>query len=105
MKNRVSNFFKLDGNYDVICSDSLLGINYKQIESISVGYKTDYEMFSMDFEEFLWAMGYDNSFIEEISRVFDSIPVQLAKDYKKFQISKVVSGARFHDYTGCIEWL
>lgn len=40
---------------------SLLGINYKQIESISVGYKTDYDMYSMDFEEFFWAKGYDDS--------------------------------------------
>ena len=49
--------FKLDGRFDVICSGSLLGINYKKIHSNSVGYNTDYEMFSMDFEEFLWAMG------------------------------------------------
>ena len=44
-------FFSEDGRYDIICSGSLLGINYKQIESISVGYKTDYEMYSMDFED------------------------------------------------------
>ena len=29
-------FFKLDGRYDVICSGSLMGINYKEIESNSV---------------------------------------------------------------------
>ncbi len=51
-------FFKEDGRFDVICSGSLLGIQYKRIESISVGYKTDYLMFSMDFEEFLEARGY-----------------------------------------------
>lgn len=43
-------FFKIDGRYDVICSGSLLGINYNQIASVSVGYKTDYEMYSLDFE-------------------------------------------------------
>ena len=37
--------------------------------------------------------------------VFEHIPIQLAKDNKKFQISKVASGARFKDYRGCIEWL
>jgi predicted AAA+ superfamily ATPase len=42
-----------DGRYDVICSGSLLGLYYKKIESNSVGYKTDYTMRSMDFEEFL----------------------------------------------------
>ncbi len=44
----------------------MLGINYRKIESNSVGYKTDYEMFSLDFEEFLWAKGYDDSFIAEM---------------------------------------
>ena len=31
-------FFKLDGRFDVICSGSMLGINYRKIESNSVGY-------------------------------------------------------------------
>ena len=58
--------FKIDGRFDVICSGSLMGINYNEIESNSVGYKIDYEMHSMDFEEFLWAKGYKSSQIEEI---------------------------------------
>lgn len=172
-------FFKIDGRFDVICSGSLLGINYRKIESNSVGYKTDYSMDSMDFEEFLWAKGYADTAIEEMLRhmetltpfnetamktysslfldycilggmpavvkeyvergtfegtldiqrqllqdyredirkyaegmdqarilnVFEQIPVQLAKDNKKFQISKVAKGARFKEYRGCIEWL
>ncbi len=172
-------FFALDGRFDVICSGSLLGINYRKIESNSVGYKTDYNMYSLDFEEFLWAKGYSSDTIDDIlihmkeerpfselehsvlsahfldfcilggmpavvrefiknktfegtleiqrqliadykedirkyaegidqSRiinVFNSIPVQLAKENKKFQLSKVEKGARFKDYRGCIEWL
>ena len=171
--------FRIDGRYDIICSGSMLGINYRKIHSNSVGNKTDYEMFSMDFEEFLWAKGYDNTqiysilehmtamrpfgetelsvykalfldycvlggmpdvvkgYIEsgtfqassdiqnqirldyeedvrkyaqgldqtKIISVYRSIPAQLAKENKKFQISKVASGARFKDYRGCIEWL
>lgn len=58
--------FKVDGNYDVICSGSMLGINYKKIHSNSVGAKTDYEMHSMDFEEFLWAKGYNREQIGSI---------------------------------------
>ena len=58
--------FKIDGRYDVICSGSLMGINYREIESNSVGYKEDYEMHSMDFEEFLWARGYDDGFVERL---------------------------------------
>lgn len=172
-------FFKIDGRFDVICSGSMLGINYRRIESNSVGYKSDYEMYSLDFEEFLWTKGYDEScvldmlehmknltpfnevemsvynelfldycilggmpaivseFIKKgtfegslerqrqlildykedirkyaegidqtrILNVFNHIPVQLAKDNKKFQISKVAHGARFRDYRGCVEWL
>ena len=41
-------FFCLDKRFDVICSGSMLGVNYKKIESNSVGYKKDYDMFSMD---------------------------------------------------------
>lgn len=171
-------FFCMDGRFDVICSGSMLGINYNRIESNSVGYKTDYTMYSMDFEEFLWTKGYDSAadeilehmnllkpfstvemnvynslfldycilggmpavvrqYIEKgtfegildiqrqllkdyqedikkyadgvdktrILNIFRHIPVQLAKENKKFQISKVASGARFKDYRGCIEWL
>lgn len=172
-------FFHTDGRFDVICSGSMLGIQYRRIESNSVGYKTDYEMYSLDFEEFLWAKGYDDSFTDDllehmrrekplnevtmsvcgqlfmdycilggmpavvreyivkgtfegsleiqrqlladyredirkyaqgvdqtrILNVFNQIPLQLAKDNKKFQISKVALGARFKDYRGCIEWL
>ncbi len=58
--------FNMDRRFDVICSGSLMGINYKQIESNSVGNKMDYIMRSMDFEEFLWAKGYKDSQIEEI---------------------------------------
>ena len=58
--------FNLDKRYDVICSGSMLGINYKKIHSNSVGSKTDYEMFSMDFEEFLWAKGYEDKAINSI---------------------------------------
>lgn len=172
-------FFKIDGRFDVICSGSLLGIHYNRIQSHSVGYKVHYEMFSMDFEEFLWAKGYSADTVDDmlchmktekpfnelemklysdlfldycilggmpavvreyikkdtfegtlgiqhqlledykddirkyavgldqtrILNVFEQIPVQLSKENKKFQISKVAKGARFGDYRGCIEWL
>lgn len=58
--------FREDGRYDVICSGSLMGINYNEIESNSVGNKEDYTMKSMDFEEFLWAKGYNDEQIEDL---------------------------------------
>ena len=172
-------FFCIDRSFDVICSGSMLGVNYKKIESNSVGYKKDYNMYSLDFEEFLWAKGYSddtvidmlthmkelNPFSElemsvfrslfldynilggmpavvreyiqkntfegsldtqkqlvadykedirkyatgvdqtRIINVFNRVAPQLARENKKFQISKVASGARFRDYRGCAEWL
>ena len=157
---------------------SMLGLNYNEIESNSVGYKTDYEMHSLDFEEFLWASNraddkdnilshmlalkpfspleldiYNNLFLtfsmlggmpevvrnyiergtfegsletqrqilldykEDIQKynsgtersrilsIFNSITPQLAKENKKFQISKVAKNAKSKDYWGCVTWL
>ena len=171
--------FAQDGRYDVIASGSMLGIQYKQITSLSMGYKTDVEMTAMDFEEFLRAKGYGDDAIESvyakvrsavpfddlelkvfgglfrdfcvlggmpevvgkymssgtfegtlalqrmlvdgyrddikkyaegmdrtrIRNVYDHVPAQLAKENKKFQVSKIAPGARFRDYRGCVEWL
>lgn len=58
--------FREDGRFDVICSGSLIRINYNEIESNSVGNKLDYTMYSLDFEEFLWAKGYNDSQIEDM---------------------------------------
>ena len=49
-----------------------------------------------------YAEGMDQG---RIINVFNSVPVQLAKENKKFQLSKIAHGARFKDYRGCIEWL
>lgn len=172
-------FFKQDGRFDVICSGSLLGLNYQEIESNSVGYKTDFVMYSLDFEEFLWAKGYDQSTVEnmldhlvngepfsklemdvyhslfldycvlggmpeivgryiekntfegslqlqrqinhdyeedirkylsglkqtKVLNIYRNLPAQLAKENKKFQISKVAKYAKNNEYLGSIEWL
>ena len=58
-------FFAQDGRYDVIASGSLLGVHYKRIESVSVGYQETELLRSMDFEEFLWAKGYSEVQIED----------------------------------------
>ena len=59
-------FFCIDGRFDVICSGSLMRIDYQEIHSNSVGYKEDYTMRSLDFEEFLWAKGYKDEQIEDL---------------------------------------
>ncbi len=52
-------FFAIDGRYDIIGTGSLLGINshVEKIRSYPVGYEKVIEMYSLDFEEFLWANG------------------------------------------------
>lgn len=168
-----------DGRYDVICSGSLMGIYYEEIESNAVGFKEDYEMHSLDFEEFLWAKGYNEDFIEDmyghmidlqpfssielntmidvfreymslggmpevvrmfvanghfggtlklqkqllkdyeeditkyarqtdkakIMAVYSHISTFLAKENKKYQITKIAKGARNREYIGAVEWL
>ena len=66
--------FCQDKRFDVICSGSMLGINYKKIHSNSVGFKTDYEMYSLDFEEFLWAKGYSSASDEILKHMIDFRP-------------------------------
>ena len=84
-------FFAQDGRFDVICSGSMLGINYRKIESNSVGYKTDYTMRSLDFEEFLWAKGYGESVAEELlAHMWELAPFNDAE--------RSVYGSLFLDY-------
>lgn len=172
--------FMQDGRFDVICSGSLMGIYYQKIESNSVGYKEDYDMRSMDFEEFLWAKGYGEDVINDLYRhlveikplselsyhvflsafrdymvvggmpevvntyiqngnfsqtlalqrqllldyeeditkyansglerakilnVFRHISTFLAKDNKRFQVTKLSPSARNREYLGSVEWL
>ncbi|MBR1513915.1 MAG: ATP-binding protein [Bacteroidales bacterium] len=40
-----------------------------------------------------------------IRECFESIPMQLAKEYKKFQYATIKKGARSSQYLGCLQWL
>lgn len=64
-------FLALDKRFDVIASGSLLGINYKEVESFPVGYTEQLEMYSLDFEEFLWANGIEKQSILDVKEFFD----------------------------------
>ena len=63
-------FLATDNRYDVISSGSLLGLHYKEIVSIPVGYEKQIEMFSLDFEEFLWAYGYDENAVNSLKSYY-----------------------------------
>lgn len=71
--------FMTDGRYDIICTGSLLGIkgyNHKKGKGIPTGSEHIIYMKPMDFEEFLWAKGIDESIIDQLKFCFDKrIPV------------------------------
>lgn len=180
-------FLVEDGSVDVISSGSLLGLSYLEDDdknvteptSLPVGYEEQITMYSLDFEEFLWAKGYNDDAIEylkdfyisnkevskelndkylelfrefmivggmpevvqtfidtnnfqeaskiqgkiladyqddiskhakgqekiKVRQCYDSIPKQLAKEYKKFQYSVVEKGKTSKKYGGSIKWL
>jgi len=71
--------FKNDGRFNVIGSGSYLGINgYIRGDTTPAptGCDTVFHMKTMDFEEFLWAMGYRQEQISSLSMYFENkIPV------------------------------
>ncbi|MDO5332020.1 MAG: ATP-binding protein [Bacillota bacterium] len=64
-------FLALDNKYDVIASGSLLGLNYKKIDSIPVGYEKQIDMYPLDLEEFMWARGHSEQGIGVLRDYFD----------------------------------
>jgi len=65
-------FLIQDGRYDYIESGSLLGINYRDVSSYPVGYETQCEMSSLDFEEFLWAKGIGSDVIDLLRKSYET---------------------------------
>ena len=65
-------FWATDNRFDVICSGSLLGIDYKRASSYPVGYVDYLRMYGVDFEEFLWGMGISEDMIESLCSHLDS---------------------------------
>ena len=86
-------FLAEEMRYDVIASGSLLGLSYGQDDddeveepaSLPVGYETQLVMYSLDFEEFLWAYGYDSDVINELKEYMGS-DVQIPESiHNKFE--------------------
>lgn len=86
--------FALDGRYDVICSGSLLGISYRHISSVAVGFKEEVTMYPLDFEEFLWAEGYTSEQIEDLYQSMKELKPLSPLVMKTYQKS-------FEDYLYC----
>lgn len=67
-------FFKLDGRYDIICTGSLLGVKGygDNPASIPVGYETVFDMYPLDFYEFIRANGVTEQIISKLQECLDS---------------------------------
>lgn len=97
-------FLAEDGRFDVISSGSLLGLTYaedgddevEEPKSVPTGYEDFLTMYSLDFEEFLWAEGYSNSAIETLRAYYERkepVPEELNEKYEMlFREFMVVGG-------------
>lgn len=94
-------FFKLDGRFDVLATGSLLGISGYRSEdySVPVGYETIIDMFPLDFEEFLWANGIEDSLIVLLKQCLEEerpVPEALHQRMRDLLLQYVVVGGMPH---------
>ena len=79
-----------DGRYDVIASGSLLGLRFREMKdapSLPVGYERQVTMHPLDFEEFLWANGYDPEAINLLRGHFDRLePLQMGVNERMMRL-------------------
>lgn len=66
-------FLVSEGSYRYILSGSLLGTELKDIKSIPVGYMSTFQMFPLDFEEFLIANNLNTTVIKKLKNNFDTL--------------------------------
>ena len=65
-----------DGRYRYILSGSLLGVELNNLRSVPVGYMDIKEMYPLDLEEFMWALGVNNDVIKNLRISWENkIPV------------------------------
>ena len=88
-------FWTQDGRFDCIASGSLLGIDYKNEVSIPVGYEQHLIMRTLDFEEFLWALGVEVNLKEMLAPYVDGakrVPEAMHNSLNKYLQEYMVVG-------------
>ena len=96
-------FLAEDLRFDVISSGSLLGLTYGEDDdesteipdSVPVGYESQITMYSLDFEEFVWACGYDAAAIGSLYDYYrsgETIPVAVHEKYEALFREYIVVG-------------
>lgn len=96
-------FLAEDERFDVISSGSLLGLTYaeegdadvEEPASVPTGYEDFMTMYSMDFEEFLWAEGYGDEAISTLKTYYDRcepVPDSINDKYEELFREFIVVG-------------
>ena len=88
-------FWTQDGRFDCIASGSLLGIDYKNEVSIPVGYEQQLIMRTLDFEEFIWALGAEVNLKEMLAPYVDGakrVPEAMHNSLNKYLQEYMVDG-------------
>ena len=116
-------FLAEDGRFDVITSGSLLGLTYAENgdtdaevpDSVPTGYEDFITMYSLDFEEFLWAEGYGEAAVSVLKEYWDKkekVPDSINEKYEElFREYMVVGGmpevvenyVTYHDFNRVAE--
>ncbi len=60
-----------DGRYRYIMSGSLLGVELNNLRSVPVGYMEFKEMYPLDLEEFMWAVGVNEDVIASLKKSWE----------------------------------
>jgi hypothetical protein len=85
-----------EGSYRYVLSGSLLGVDLKDIRSVPVGYMDVFEMFPLDFEEFVLANGVSERVIDCLRKAYeDQTPVDAVVHEKMldlFRLYLIVGG-------------
>ena len=88
-------FWTQDGRFDCIASGSLLGMDYKNEVSIPVGYEQQLIMRTLDFEEFIWALGAEVNLKEMLAPFVDGakrVPEAMHNSLNKYLQEYMVVG-------------
>lgn len=88
-------FWTQYGRFDCIASGSLLGMDYKNEVSIPVGYERQLIMRTLDFEEFIWALGAEVNLKEMLAPYVDGakrVPEAMHNSLNKYLQEYMVVG-------------
>ena len=85
-----------EGSYIYALSGSLLGVELKDIRSVPVGYMSEMQVYPMDFEEFVRAVGVPENVLEAVKKSWsEKTPVDAyihEKMMQLFQLYIIVGG-------------